>query len=224
MNKLVKIYSENKGFILFLALMLFFRGAIADWNRVPTGSMKPTIIEGDHIFVNKLAYDIQLPLVYKSLYRLADPKRGEIIIFESAVSDIRLVKRVIGEPGDTVYMHDNRLFINGQAIEYSATNSTDSVTGYIEHLGDKPHHIQTRRWPNRFANFKAQEIPEGFYLVLGDNRDNSHDSRFIGLIPRDEIIGRASRVLLSLNPDNYYLPRSARFWHKLDPEETELAY
>lgn len=86
-NGAKSIFRENRGFILFMLLMLVFRSSFADWNHVPTGSMKPTIIEGDHILVDKLAYDIQLPFTGLSLAHIDNPERGEIVIFESEVSD-----------------------------------------------------------------------------------------------------------------------------------------
>src|SRR5712671_1022116 len=99
-RRLVGLWREYRGFALFVVLMVVFRSSLADWNTVPTGSMKPTILEGDRIWVNKLAYDLRLPLTGVSLYRLADPQRGDIVVFDSKAADTRLVKRVIGLPGD----------------------------------------------------------------------------------------------------------------------------
>jgi signal peptidase I len=103
---LIKALHDYRGFALFVFLMIIFRSALADWNVVPTGSMKPTILEGDRILVNKLAYDFKIPLTHISIYKFADPKRGDIVIFDSKLADTRLVKRVIGLPGDTVEMRD----------------------------------------------------------------------------------------------------------------------
>src|SRR5690606_29012522 len=117
-NRLNKLWRDNRSLVIFLLLMLIFRSAVADWNEVPTGSMKPTIIEGDRILVNKLAYDLRVPFTHISLLKLADPQRGDIIIFDSQASDKRLVKRVIGIPGDTVELVDNVLHINGEQLVY----------------------------------------------------------------------------------------------------------
>src|SRR5688572_26351598 len=103
-NKLAQTWKDNRGFILFVLLMLVFRSAVADWNHIPSGSMYPGIIVGDRISVNKLAYDVQLPFTGKSLYHLNDPARGEIVIFRHPETGIRLVKRVVGIPGDTLAM------------------------------------------------------------------------------------------------------------------------
>src|SRR5690606_9762818 len=112
-KKLANAAREYKGFFLFIVLMVLFRSAIADWNDVPSGSMEPTILIGDRIFVNKLAYDLRVPLTHISLVRLADPERGDIVIFDSRAAGMRLVKRVIGVPGDTVQMHHGHVIVNG---------------------------------------------------------------------------------------------------------------
>ncbi|MEM5499492.1 signal peptidase I [Paraglaciecola mesophila] len=213
--KLTKMYKHNRGTLLFIALMCVFRSAVADWNEVPTGSMLPTIVEGDRILVNKLAYDVSTPFVHHSLYKLADPMRGDIIVFDSAVSEKRLVKRVIGVPGDTVALIDNVLFINDKQIDYEDSANKDDFCEITEDLLGVKHRILVANNGSGLSNFSAVDIPSNYYLAMGDNRDNSADSRVIGLIPRDEIIGRAKQVVMSLNYDNYYLPRSQRFMHDL---------
>ncbi|OKY27968.1 MULTISPECIES: signal peptidase I [Thalassotalea] len=206
-------WNSNKLFVLFIFLMLVFRSAVADWNDVPTGSMKPTIVEGDRIFINKLAYDIQLPFVQYSLFKLSDPQVNDIIIFESKAAQKRLVKRVIGAPGDTVELINNRLFINNKAIKYQQHGQTENTGFYVfnEKLANNSHKIKVTEQNNNYGNFPAVVVPNDHYLVLGDNRNNSADSRVIGFVPRSEIIGRTKRVAFSLDYDNYYLPRLERF-------------
>src|SRR5213078_4867672 len=131
-SSLIKAWREYRGFAVFIVLMIIFRSALADWNVVPTGSMKPTILEGDRILVNKLAYDFKIPLTQISIYKFADPKRGDIVIFDSKVADTRLVKRVIGLPGDTVEMRDNRLTINGIEARYTRFEHEADATFAIE--------------------------------------------------------------------------------------------
>jgi signal peptidase I len=207
---------ENRSLVLFIVLMAVFRSSLADWNSVPTGSMKPTIIEGDRILVNKLAYDLKLPLINKSIYRIAEPKRGDIVIFDSKVADKRLVKRVVGLPGDVVALKDNQLVINGAASTYSGIDAKRDVISAVETYGNSSHAIQLAPGSSGgLRSFEPVEIPDDHYLVLGDNRDNSADSRVIGFVPRKEIIGRSQMVVLSVNYDNYYLPRADRFLHKL---------
>lgn len=211
MHRLVKAWQNNKSLIVFISLMFVFRSAVADWSDVPTGSMKPTILEGDRILVNKMAYDVRLPFTHTSLIKLSDPQRNDIIIFDSKISDKRLVKRVIGVPGDIISMKDNVLTINGQTLSYQQANEQDK----IEQLPNHQHQIRTLNNNNRFASFEPVTVPEKQYLVLGDNRDNSADSRFIGFVPRKEIVGRSSTVVVSLDYDNYFIPRSERFFHSL---------
>ncbi|MFB0981124.1 MAG: signal peptidase I [Alteromonadaceae bacterium] len=220
MNKrLSKLWKENKSLFLFICLMLVFRSAVADWSDVPTGSMKPTIVEGDRIFINKMAYDIRLPFTHISLIKLAEPQTNDIIIFDSVVSDKRLVKRVIGVPGDNIAMKGNKLLINGQAISYQETLTEKShANDYFDNtetINGQSHNIRVNKAASGLANFNEIKVPAGQFLVLGDNRDNSADSRVIGFVPRNEIVGRSGKVAFSLNYDNYYLPRSERFFHSL---------
>jgi len=215
-GRLLKAWYEYRGFAVFIVLMLIFRSALADWNVVPTGSMKPTILEGDRILVNKLAYDLRIPLTHISLYKLADPKRGDIVVFDSKAANTRLVKRVIGLPGDIVEMRDNRLTINGIAARYSDIGHEPDVTFATESYLDIAHKIElARTGVSRFSTFGPVTVPKDCYLVLGDNRDNSADSRFYGFIPRDEIVGNAKTVVLSLDYDDFYIPRAERFFRPL---------
>ncbi len=210
-----RLWQQNRFLVLFILLMFAFRSAIADWNSVPTGSMQPTIVEGDRIFVNKMAYDIRLPFTHISLVKLADPQRGDIIVFDSEKSDKRLVKRVIGVPGDRIAMRNNVLMINGQTLGYQQL--PESATDFIENLLGIEHRIRVNpNGYNRLASFPTIVVPENAYLALGDSRDNSVDSRVIGFVPRQEIVGRASSVVMSFNYDNYYIPRANRFFKPLD--------
>jgi len=212
MNSVKSLWRENRSLLLFLALMFCFRSAIADWNDVPSGSMKPTLLEGDRIGLNKMAYDLRIPFTHISLYKFADPARGDIAVFDSKAADKRLVKRVIGVPGDTVAMRDNHLYINGAAIDYTATTNGD----WIEHLPGKRHIVRTNPQAGSFSTFDPVTVPAGQYLMLGDNRDNSADSRVIGFVPRSEFVGRSRSVVMSLNYEDYLLPRSERFFHGLE--------
>jgi len=215
-KKLSQILKENKPSLLFVALMLVFRSAVADWNDVPTGSMKPTIVEGDRILINKMAYDLKLPFSQYSLMTFADPLRNDIVIFESKIAEKRLVKRVIGIPGDTVSLHKNQLVINQDTANYKLIAKQNDFTVSEEYIAGSHHLIRTQVKPGHSKNYPLESfqtitVPEGYYLVMGDNRDNSADSRVIGLVPRHEIIGRSSMVAFSLNYDNYLIPRSERF-------------
>lgn len=208
-----KTWKINKTFIIFISLMFVFRSSVADWNEVPTGSMKPTILEGDRIWVNKLAYDVRAPFTHISLFKRSDPMRGDIIIFDSEKSGKRLVKRVVGVAGDLVEMNGNTFKINGQMLAYQRLYGSE--TDFVENLSGIKHAIKINEQGSYLSNFSPVTVPDGHYFVLGDNRDNSADSRVIGFVPRDEIIGRSRNVVLSLNYENYYIPRHDRFFHRL---------
>lgn len=213
--------------ILMVVLVLgSFKSSVADWYDVPTGSMKPTILEGDRIAVNKVAYDLKVPFFGWQLAQWGGPDRGDVVVCHSPEDGVRLVKRVIGLPGDRIEMRDNRLVINGQAVVYDpllsdASAQFDANDRFdhqfaFEHLGPRPHPlmitpaIQARRF------IAPVVVPEGNYLVLGDNRDQSKDSRYFGFIPRDRITGRAFGVAFSLDRDRWYVPRWNRFLRGMD--------
>lgn len=215
-SRSASLIRENRGFLIFLLLMVVFRSSFADWNQVPTGSMRPTIIEGDRILVDKLAYDLRIPLTHISLVRMSEPMRGDIVIFDSKAADTRLVKRIVGIPGDVVRLQDNRLYINDIAAAYSGTCAADGSCVLNEQLGDSARRIRLQTFSTSPAqSFGPALVPVDHYLVLGDNRDNSADSRYIGFVPRREIVGRSRRVALSFNPDNHYLPRAGRYFKRL---------
>lgn len=215
-KNLSSLIRRNRGFLVFVVLMVVFRSSFADWNTVPTGSMLPSIVEGDRILVDKLAYDLNVPLTHLSLARFADPQRGDVIVFDSAAANTRLVKRVVGIPGDRVQLIDNRLIVNGVAAQYDGIEETQNAVFANEHLLGITHRVRLSPHLTANANFGPVTVPEGHYFAMGDNRDNSADSRVIGFVPRDEIGGRTQRIVMSLNYDNSYLPRSERFWKRLD--------
>lgn len=208
-------------FIIVFLVLGTFRSAVADWMRVPTGSMLPTIVQGDRIFVNKLAYDLRVPFTQISLDHRGDPEPGDIAVLWSPEKHIRLVKRVIGVPGDTIEMRDNRLFRNGVPLEYEpaegasfehavAGNDLPHVRFSVETIGEKRHPVMITPRRNRLPDFGPIVVPEGKYFAMGDNRDNSHDSRAFGFVDREAFIGRVHGVAFSLDPQRYWLPRWSR--------------
>jgi signal peptidase I len=220
----MSLFRSNRGFLAFLLAFGLVRTAVADYNPVPSSSMHPTILEGDVVLVNRLAYNLKVPLTDIVLARLGDPQRGDIVTFSSPQDGKRLIKRVVGLPGDVVSMKDKHLLINGQPVEYS-TLSMGSETvgdGYLlpalqvrERLGQHPYSVQWLIGASNAATFGPVTIPSDRYLMLGDNRDNSDDSRFIGLVPRQLLIGRASRILVSAAIKENWLPRIDRFGKSL---------
>ena len=115
-----KLIRANKGFMVFLLLFGVFRTAVADWNPIPTGSMRPNLLEGDVVFVNRLAFNLKVPLTDVVLARLGEPERGDVVTFKSPNDGTRLIKRLIALPGDVVEMRNERLVINGQQAGYDA--------------------------------------------------------------------------------------------------------
>jgi len=219
MRTLGRIFRENKSLLLFVFLLAMFRGAVADWHPVPTGSMKPTILEGDVVFQNKLAYDLKIPFTDISLMRLGEPKRGDIVVFNSKAADKRLIKRLVGMPGDLVAVIDHRLFINNEFAEYipvdqeliTSLRSTDKEPGsyLIESVAGLPGYIVNIEKRPYSQNFQYQ-VPVDEYFFMGDNRDNS-----AGSVPRKELRGKAIRKLVSLDINNRYKPRFERFFEGL---------
>ena len=221
MNK-KKVFYEIKVFLAMLLVISSLRSALADWNDVPTGSMKPTIEEGDRVVVNKLAYDLKIPFTTIEIAKWSDPKRGDIVVLFSPLDGTRLVKRVIAVPGDRIEMRDNQLFVNGNAASLKALGTMlDAEQGPTfvveETLNGRTHKVMftpsiggSRRW------IEPMVVPEGRYYVMGDNRDNSADSRFIGPIERRRIVGRAMAVAFSLDRAHWFVPRLGRFFTKLN--------
>ncbi len=216
---------ELKPLCIYALILFAFRSAVADWNDVPTGSMKPTILEGDRVFVNKLAYDLKVPFTTWHLAQWDNPQRGDIVVFHSPVDGIRLVKRVIGLPGDRVELVNNNLFVDGAPVRYEPLSS--AVIAQLplaeqpyheyatEDLGRHPHPLMATPSLSAKRNFGPVLVPAGKYFMMGDNRDNSLDSRYYGAVDRREILGRASAVVLSVDRSRSYAPRWRRFFTAL---------
>ena len=204
---------------LMILVLCSFRSAIADWSIVPTGSMNPTIVEGDRIFVNKLAYDLKIPFTTIHLAQWSDPQRNDVIVFRSPTDGTVLVKRVIAVPGDTIAMTNDQLIINGKNAVYASLNpaQTKDLSPALraacvfatEKVAGATHAVMATPKLPAMRSFGPIVVPPDHYFVLGDNRDNSADSRYIGAIPRQNVLGRSSRVVLSFDPETHW-PRSSR--------------
>ncbi|HQX64661.1 MAG: signal peptidase I [Xanthomonadales bacterium] len=214
-----KWLKDNRGVLVFILCLGLFRTAIADWNPVPTGSMRPTILEGDVVLVNRLAYDLKVPFTDISLARLGDPQRGDIVTFSSPKDGTRLIKRLVALPGDIVELRDNRLFINGQPAEYSNVSTVREPVGVgrivdatraTEAFDHSSRTVQFLPVSNARSDFGPIVVPAGAYFMMGDNRDDSEDSRYIGSVPRELLIGRAGRILVSADIKQDWRPRFER--------------
>ena len=215
---------NNKGFLLFLLGLGLFRTAIADWNPIPSGSMRPTLLEGDVVLVSRTAYDLKVPLTDLSLVRMGEPERGDVVTFTSPHDGVRLIKRIVGLPGDVLEMRDEVLHVNGVPVHYSqAATVEESVRGAstqalraTEHLGGRDHGVQFLPAQQAMRSFGPITVPPDEYFMLGDNRDDSADSRYIGFVPRRVLIGRAHHVLVSADMGGTWMPRLARFGLPVD--------
>jgi len=216
---------SNRGFIIFLLCFGVFRTAVADWNPIPSGSMRPNLLEGDVVLVNRLAYDLKLPLTDVVLAQLGEPQRGDIVTFSSPADGTRMIKRIIGLPGDRIEMRDEVLYVNDQPADYLQPEAlqepveiggTRPALRLTEHTAGAP--ARRVQWIDGVAarnSFAPVVVPAGQYLMLGDNRDNSADSRYFGFVPRHLLIGQARRILVSANIQGNWLPRLDRFGQAL---------
>jgi signal peptidase I len=220
-------WREYRSTALFLFFMLMFRSAWADWVSVPTGSMNPTIIEGDRVVVDKHVYGVRVPWTLVRLTDGRDPRRGEIVVFDSPADGISLVKRVIGVPGDVIALDEGGLAVNGEHARYSNGDVARIAPLLAETRARQPmifreegvvpaHEILRMPFGSPRQYLRPVVVPDGMYFMLGDNRDNSADSRYIGFVPRRNIVGRASSVAVSFNPENYRIPRGDRYFEALD--------
>lgn len=181
--------------VAFLAVALTARASLADHYVVPTGSMIPTVHEGDRVFVSKAAYGLRFPMSRVWLWRWSEPHRGDVVVLESPAEDVILLKRVVALPGDTVEVRAGRLILNGTKVL-----STDDQ----ETLDGKKHSLSLASGGG--PDFGPKEVPAGKVLVMGDNRGNSRDGRMFGFVEEDAVLGRAVAV---------YSRDSSLTWDKL---------
>ena len=220
--RLLKFWKEWRNTALVFGFVIVpVKSVLADLNWVPTGSMNPTILEGDLVYVNKAAYDLRVPLTLNRVAEWGDPERGDVVIFFSPEDETRMVKRVIGLPGDTLELRNNLLVINGTPIEYGPLSKSqqqglapqwqERAQFAEEDLDGRKHAVMALSGvQNEMRSFAPITIPEGNYFMMGDNRDNSQDSRFFGFVEREQIVGEAKRVLLSFDLNDWLKPRLSR--------------
>ncbi|MES2899921.1 MAG: signal peptidase I [Pseudomonadota bacterium] len=210
----------NRNFLVFLMLFGVFRTAVADWNPIPSASMRPGLLEGDVVFVNRLAYNVKVPLTDVVLARTGEPQRGDVVTFSSPADGTRLIKRIMALPGDVVEMRDEQLTINGERAHYTPVGDVLERLGegriepaqrYDETIGLQRQRIQVLPHIDARRNFGPITVPADQYMMLGDNRDNSIDSRYYGMVPRALLIGQAVRVLVSADIEGNWMPRGERF-------------
>ncbi len=189
--------------IVFIVLIL--RSFIAEPFRIPSGSMMPTLLVGDFILVNKFTYGIRLPVLFNKIIELNNPERGDIVVFRYPKNpEVDYIKRVVGLPGDRVAYYQKKVLINGKPAkqislgQYTGEGQGANMTGAnhnVETLGEIEHDILIRQGTPSVEGVFV--VPEGHYFVMGDNRDNSNDSRYWGTVPEENLVGKAFFIWMS---------------------------
>lgn len=211
--------------VSFFPVILFvfvLRSFIVEPFRIPSGSMLPTLQNGDLILVNKFQYGVRLPVIDRKIIEVGQPDRGDVVVFRYPVDpSIDYIKRIVGLPGDIVEYRDKVLRINGQVVpvtrdgDYFEPDRTTYIPRYREVLGERANDIlvnlQARQDLMPITHFPYREnceysgngircqVPEDHYFVMGDNRDNSLDSRYWGFVPNDYLVGRAFFIWMNFS-------------------------
>jgi signal peptidase I len=204
----------SRSFFPVLLFVLVIRSFIFEPFRIPSGSMMPTLLQGDFIFVKKYAYGLKLPVTETKILETGEPDRGDVVVFRlPSDPSINYIKRVVGLPGDEVGYERHRLTINGEPVDLDEhVNATPMDPRYVEQLGDRQHEILITN-AGYMVRDGVYRVPEGQYFVMGDNRDNSRDSRFIGSIPDTHLVGEAVRIWMHI--DGLSWPRWERVGNKI---------
>jgi signal peptidase I len=206
-----------RSFFPIILIVLVVRSFIFEPFRIPSDSMMPTLLDGDFIFVSKYAYGLKLPVVNTQVVPVGDPQRGDVVVFRlPSDPSINYIKRLVGLPGDRISVRNDQLFVNGEriAVEFNGTyQKEDEYFGAqlgLERLGDGTHTVMYI--PGREAADFDGMVPAGHYYFMGDNRDNSRDSRFpeVGFVPEGNLVGKAVRIWL-----NVKLPSGPVLWSRI---------
>jgi signal peptidase I len=194
-----------KSFFPVILAVLLLRSFLIEPFRIPSGSMMPTLLVGDFILVNKYKYGIRLPVLNKKVYELGEPERGDVVVFRFPKDpSVDYIKRVVGVPGDHIVYRDKTLLVNGEKIAqipqgtYIGMGSGLSMSGADlrrEDLTGVKHDILVV--PKIRGVSSDVVVPEGYYFVMGDNRDNSNDSRYWGFVPEGNLVGKAFMIWMN---------------------------
>ena len=193
----------SRSFFPVLLFVLVVRSFIFEPFRIPSGSMMPTLLEGDFIFVKKYAYGLRLPVTETKVIETGEPRRGDVVVFRlPSDPSVNYIKRVVGLPGDTIVYERQRLTINGEQVDLQLSDDKSwGAPVYVEDLDGRVHEILVMS-PEYSTRDNTYRVPEGHYWVMGDNRDRSKDSRFIGAIPEEYLVGEAVRIWMHFVPWN----------------------
>ncbi|OGQ97870.1 MAG: signal peptidase I [Deltaproteobacteria bacterium RIFOXYA12_FULL_61_11] len=177
--------------VIFLIVLLCLHSSVFASYLVPTGSMQPTLREGERFFANKLAYRLKLPFTKTTLFQWAEPERGDIIVFKYPRDEAQtFTKRVVGLPGDRLELREKRLLINGEAVETRWLGQRGEYRVAEERFGETTHLVRQLPLETPFDTVRELTVPQGMLFVLGDNRDRSADSRSWGFVPLENVDGR----------------------------------
>ena len=227
LNKEPLLVEYGKSFFPVLFIVLVLRSFLVEPFQIPSGSMMPTLEVGDYILVNKFSYGIRLPVIDKKVIPIGDPQRGDVMVFRyPSDPSVNYIKRVIGLPGDKIrYTSDKQLYVNDQLVSKQLVGaepgSLDTVQLYREHLGTVEHMIREEMSRYRAPPDSQWTVPAAHYFMMGDNRDNSNDSRYwddpnipkdmLGMVPDQNIVGKAFAVWMSWpEPKLSHFPSLAR--------------
>lgn len=217
------IVEYSRSFFPVLVIVLVLRTAAWEPFRIPSGSMMPSLLVGDFILVNKHAYGIRLPVVDHELIESGKPERGDVAVFRFPDNpSLDYIKRIIGLPGDEIGYFNKTLMINGTVIQKTDMGAYEGedytlmrppVRTYREKVGK--HTFNTLEQQNKRGQEGLAKVPDGHYFVMGDNRDNSNDSRYWGYVPAENMVGRADRIWMSWDSEDYRI-RFERVGQKID--------
>lgn len=199
---LATLIDYSRSFFPVLLFVLVIRSFVFEPFRIPSGSMMPTLLQGDYIFVKKYAYGLRLPVLETKFWETGMPQRGDVVVFRlPSEPNINYIKRVIGLPGDQISYRNHVLTINGEQVATLRDEEQPvfrSIPRFIEELGDRPHGILIQS-PLNSSRDGTFVVRDGHYFMMGDNRDNSKDSRFIGAIPETHLVGEAVRIWMHMD-------------------------
>lgn len=204
----------SRSFFPVLLFVLIIRSFIFEPFRIPSGSMMPTLLQGDFIFVKKYSYGLRLPVTETQILETGSPERGDVVVFRlPSDPSINYIKRVVGLPGDEIVYQRHRLTINGEQVPLDRhPGATPEEPRFVERLGDREHEILITNSAYMVRD-GVYTVPDGHYFVMGDNRDNSRDSRFIDAIPESHLVGEAVRIWMHM--DGLSWPRWERIGNKI---------
>jgi len=213
-SAIATLVEYSRSFFPVLVFVLVIRSFIFEPFRIPSGSMKPTLTVGDFIFVKKFSYGLRLPVTETKIIETGEPERGDVIVFRlPSDPSINYIKRVIVLPGDEVHFERQRLTINGVRVDLSPNGEVfEHAPVYVENLDGREHQTLIHD-PGHSARDGVYVIPEGQYFVMGDNRDRSKDSRYIGTIPEKYLVGEAVRIWMHFVP--WHMPDWGRIGTKI---------